>query len=122
MCYFFQILVYNNNTSNFLLSELLYISRKKNTMKYEFRYRLKPDVPSHLVTKWKNINKTLKTERIQSNNIKHLHTLDEDIVFQLVRDDSVDIEKLVVIRDTLKSVFIKHIGSDSIQCGICFMI
>ena len=127
MCYFFQIarapvhFPPRNTHPTFYWRNYYIFLGEGNTMKYEFRYRLKPHTPSDVVQKWKTLIKTLHTEKIQSKKIKQVITQTEDIVFQLVRDDSVDIEKLVVIRDTLKSVFAKHIGDVSLHCGICFM-
>jgi len=90
-------------------------------MRYEFRYRLMLNTQEYLVEKWNHMRKTLKSENICNSKIEHVPTKDNDIVFQLIGNDKIDIDRLVIVRDTLKTVFFNYMGYECIRCGMCFI-
>lgn len=90
-------------------------------MHYEFRYRLRRDVPSLIFSRWRHLKKTLNTEIVQNSLIKHVKTKDDDIVFQVVGKKSMDTKDLVTIRDKLQKVFMSHMQTNGVHCCLCFM-
>lgn len=94
-------------------------------MRYEFRYRLKPNTRVYLVEKWSTLKKTMISEHIcnsiGNSKIEYVPTKDDDIVFQLIGNDRIVIDRLVIIRDTLKTVFSNHMDYKCLLCGICFV-
>jgi len=89
--------------------------------RYEFRYRLMPNTPENIVERWSTFKKIINSENLCNSKIEHIPTLCQDIVFQLVGQDRIDIDQLVVVRDTLKTVFVNHIGCKCVMCGMCFI-
>ncbi len=94
-------------------------------MRYEFRYRLIPNTQEYNVEKWSTLKKTMVSENIRNSirnsKIEYVPTKDDDIVFQLIGNDRIDIDRLVIIRDTLKTVFLNHMGYKCLLCGMCFV-